>query len=162
MSVEDLTPEHPRGSLRTGNVADELARGQVNLSVTLVSPTRALYEAQAHWVVAPGVDGYFGVWPGHEALVAALGGGLLRIGQRGGHVTRFAVRGGFLEVGRNAVTILVDSAVSEAEAPADRPDAERDLQEANAALQHPASDQEFVELQERRAGDQARIKLSGQ
>ena len=31
-------PEHPKGSLGHGNIADELARGQQNLEVVVVSP----------------------------------------------------------------------------------------------------------------------------
>lgn len=154
-------PEHPPGALRTGNIADELAQGQVDLHVTIVSPTQQLYTGAAHWVKAPGIDGLFGIWPRHVALVAALGGGILTIGLPGSQRLEFAVGGGFLEVSHDTVTILVDHAVTEAEAPAHEAEARRELEETILELHHPASDTQFEELQEQRAWSQARLKLAG-
>ena len=53
-------PEHPKGSLGHGNIADELARGQQNLEVVVVSPAGAIYEGAAHWVTVPGQNGQLG------------------------------------------------------------------------------------------------------
>lgn len=153
-------PEHPAGALRSGNVADELARGQIDLSVTVVSPERTIFSGSAHWVTATGVDGQLGIWPRHAASVIALGSGPLRIGQRGGAITRFASHGGFLEVSHDKVTILVDSAVAEAEADASVPAATAELAETKAELLHPRSDEEFAELLDRRDWSQARIDLA--
>src|SRR5205807_319670 len=150
-------PEHPKGALRTGNVADELARGPVHLDVVVVSPARPIFEGPAHWVTVPGVDGQLGIWPRHAAIVAALGSGLLRIGLEGGKVTRFAVRGGFLKVGGSKVTILVDSALAEAGADANEAEAKRELDETLAALRHPKTDEEFAELLDRRAWCESRL-----
>ena len=176
-------PEHPKGALRTGNIADDLAGGQGNLEVVVVSPARPIFEGDAHWVTVPtwnrvgGGDGrirrlyggappperlavgQLGIWPRHAPIVAALGSGLLRIGQGGGKVSRFAVRGGFLKVGDDKVTILVDSAVAEADA--DAAEAQRDLDETLEALRHPRSDEEFAELLDRRAWSESRLKLAG-
>ncbi|HWD07663.1 MAG TPA: ATP synthase F1 subunit epsilon [Actinomycetota bacterium] len=160
MATEDLLPEHPPGAMRTGNIADELARGGVDLKVTLVSPARPLFEGRAHWIVATGLDGQFGVWPRHMPIVVALGGGPLRIGLAGGEVRHYAVKGGFLEVSHNEVTILVDAAVPKAEAPGVEAAAKAELAETNAELRHPASDSEFEDLLARRGWDQARIDLA--
>jgi F-type H+-transporting ATPase subunit epsilon len=153
-------PEHPAGALRTGNVADELARGQINLQVVVVSPDRSIFAGEAHWVTVTGVDGQLGIWPRHAAIVVALGSGPLRIGQRGGQITRYAARGGFLEVSDNHVTVLVDDAIPESEAKAHEAEAQRDLEETVAELGHAHSDQEFAELLDRRAWDQARLNLA--
>lgn len=150
--------EHPTGSLRTGNVSDELARGQVNLDVTVVSPARQIFSGPAHWVTVPGVDGQLGIWPRHAALVSALGSGPLRIGQRGGEVRRFAIRGGFLDVAHNVVTILVDSALAEAEI--DPAEARRDLDETNAALVRRMTDERFAQLLDDRDWAQTRLKMA--
>ena len=102
------------------------------LQVTVVSPARQLYEGEARFVTAPAWDrldsgrslygaapkdrltvGQLGIFPQHAPLVAALGSGMLRIGLDGDRVARFAVSGGFLKVGDDRVTILVDRAVSE-------------------------------------------------
>jgi F-type H+-transporting ATPase subunit epsilon len=176
-------PEHPKGTIRTGNIADELARGPEHLEVVVVSPARPIFEGDAHWVTVPTWDrvgrsggrvrrlygaappperltvGQIGIWPGHAAIVAALGSGLLRIGQEGGKVARFAVRGGFLKVGDNRVTILVDSAVAEADV--NKAEAKRELDETLAALRHPKTDEEFAELLDRRTWSESQLKLAG-
>jgi len=149
--------EHPKGALRTGNIADELARPPGVLEVVVVSPARPIFRGHAKWVTVAAWDGQLGIWPGHTALVAALGSGLLRIGQEGGKVARFAVRGGFLKVGGQRVTILVDSAVAEAEA--DSAAAKKELDETLEALRHPKSDEEFQELLDRRQWCESRLKL---
>jgi F-type H+-transporting ATPase subunit epsilon len=148
------------------------------LEVTVVSPARQLYEGEAQWVTVPAWDrvgghdagryraadpgqlvvGQLGIRPRHAPLVAALGAGPLRIGLPGGQVMQYAVQGGFVKVGDNRVTILVDRAVTEADA--NEADARRELDETLAELQHPGSDQEFADLLERRAWSETRIKLA--
>ena len=149
------------------------------LEVVVVSPARQLYEGEARFVTAPAWDrldskslygagdspdpnrltvGQLGIFPRHAPLVAALGSGLLRIGLTGGQVARFAVSGGFLKVGDDRVTVLVDRAVSETDV--DVGEAQRELEETVAELQHPKSDEEFVQLMDRRAWSETRIKLA--
>jgi F-type H+-transporting ATPase subunit epsilon len=147
------------------------------LEVTVVSPARQLYQGEARFVTAPAWDrlgggrslygaarpdrltvGQLGIFPRHAPLVAALGSGLLRIGLTGGQVTRFAVSGGFLKVGDNKVTILVDRAVPEGDVNVG--DAQRELEETLAELQHPKSDEEFADLLDRRAWSETRINLA--
>ena len=132
MSVSELMPEHPTGSIRTANVAEDLVRGQVELHVTVVSPSRELFSGDAHWVTLPGLDGQFGIWPRHVAMVAALGSGHLRIGLRDHSRLDFVVRGSFLSVADNIVTILVDLAVTRDDV--DEAAARAELAETNAAL----------------------------
>lgn len=151
--------EHPKGALRTGNIADELATASGPLEVVVVSPARPIFKGEAQWVTVAALDGQLGIWPKHTAIVAALGTGMLRIGQGGGKIARFAVRGGFLKVGGSRVTILVDSAVAEAEADAGA--AKKELDEALEALRHPKTDEEFTELLDRRAWCASRLKLGG-
>lgn len=139
-------------------MADE-ASGSRYLDVVVVSPARPIFEGTADWVTVPAVDGQLGILAGHAAIVAALGAGPLRIGQEGGKVDRFAVRGGFLKAGGTKVTVLVDSAVTKADA--NESEAKRGLEETLEALQHPRTDEEFAELIERRAWFEARINLAG-
>jgi F-type H+-transporting ATPase subunit epsilon len=146
------------------------------LSVVVVSPARPIFEGDAQWVTAPAWDrvggdrsiygasqarltvGQLGILPRHAPLVAALGSGLLRIGLEGSKVARFAVSGGFLKVGDDRVTILVDRAVTEGDV--NEGEAQRELEETLAELQHPKTDAEFAELLERRAWSETRIKLA--
>lgn len=150
--------DHPKGALRTGNIADELARPPGILDVIVVSPAKPIFKGDAKWVTVAAWDGQLGIWPKHTALVAALGSGLLRIGTEGGKVARFAIRGGFLKVGGPKVTILVDSAVAEADA--DAAGAKRELDETLAALRKPKTDEEFTELLDRRTWCESRLRLA--
>jgi F-type H+-transporting ATPase subunit epsilon len=147
------------------------------LEVTVVSPARPIFDGEAKFVTAPAWDlvggerslygpepeakltvGQLGIFPRHAPLVAALGSGLLRIGTTGGQVARFAVSGGFLKVGDDKVTILVDRAVAEGDV--DTGEAQRDLDETLAELKHPKTDDEFTELLDRRTWSEARLKLA--
>jgi F-type H+-transporting ATPase subunit epsilon len=158
MSAADLMPEHPTGALHMTSVAEEVVHGQVNLHVTVVSPERQLFAGEAHWVTLPGIDGQFGVWPQHVTMVAALGSGPLRIGLPRHEHTEYAVRGAFVSVSANVVTILVDRAVSKDEIVV--ADAQAELDDTVAALAHPKDDAEFALLLDRRAWCQARLKLA--
>ena len=62
-------PEHPKGALRSGNIADELARGPRHLHVVVVSPAQPIFEGDVPWVTVPAWDGQLGIWPGHAAIV---------------------------------------------------------------------------------------------
>ena len=98
----------------------------------LVTPTRMLVTAEADEVVAPGVEGYFGVLPGHAAFLTTLAPGEVtyRSGQTEHHV---AVAGGFAEVGAERVIILAENAERPEEI--DRERAERARQRAETRLQ---------------------------
>lgn len=158
MSVTDLMPEHPPGSIRSASIAEDLARGGVDLQVTVVSPAKELFSGEAHWVTLPGVNGQFGIWPRHVAMVAALGIGVLRVGLRDHTRVEFVVRGSFLSVADNVVTILVDLALTRDEV--DEAEARRELEETNDALAHQTDGFEFVRLLEFRDWCQARIKFA--
>jgi F-type H+-transporting ATPase subunit epsilon len=133
--------------------------GARSLDVVVVSPARPIFEGEAQWVTVPALDGQLGIYPQHAPIVAALGSGLLRISRGSGNVARFAVRGGFLKVNDNRVTVLVDSAVAEADA--NQAEAQRELEETLEDLRHPQSEEEFTELLDRRAWSESRLKLAG-
>lgn len=102
----------------------------------LATPTRMLITTEADEVVAPGVEGYFGVLPGHAAFLTTLTAGevVYRIGQQEHHLS---VAGGFAEVRPERVIILAENAELPAEI--DRERAERARQRAEMRLQgkHP-------------------------
>jgi F-type H+-transporting ATPase subunit epsilon len=127
------------------------------LQVMVVSPQGPVYEGQARWVTVRAWDGQMGIWPRHAELVAALGSGLLRIGHPDGTLRLFAMWGGFLRVGDDKVTILVDRAVGQDDV--DEGAARRELDETLAALRRPRSDEEFEELLEKRRWCQSQLRL---
>ena len=98
----------------------------------LATPTRMLVTAEVDEVVAPGVEGYFGVLPGHAAFLTTLASGEVtyRSGQREEHL---AVAGGFAEVRAERVIILAEQAEMPGEI--DRERAERARQRAEMRLQ---------------------------
>ena len=79
------------------------------LRFELATPIRLVVAEEADEVVAPGVEGYFGVLPGHAPFLTSLGSGavLFKLG-RAEHT--LAVHGGFAEVGGDRVIILADRA----------------------------------------------------
>ena len=60
-------------------------------------------------VVAPGVEGLFGVLPRHAPLLSDLARGVVEVHENGQVVNRFMIDGGLADVGE-AVTILTERA----------------------------------------------------
>jgi len=111
----------------------------------LATPTRMLVAAEADEVVAPGVEGYFGVLPGHAAFLTTLAPG--EVTYRSGQTEhRVAVTGGFAEVRAERVIILAENAERPEEI--DRERAERARQRAEMRLQgrSPDGSQEEVDF----------------
>lgn len=104
------------------------------LKVDIVSGERRVYSADdVDIVVAPGAEGQLGILPHHIPLLTTLAVGELKI-RKGEAEEYFAIHGGFMEVRRNEVTVLADTAeraeeidVARAEAAQER--AERLLKE---------------------------------
>jgi F-type H+-transporting ATPase subunit epsilon len=111
----------------------------------LATPTRMLVTAEVDEVVAPGVEGYFGVLPGHAAFLTTLAPG--EVTYRSGQTEhRVAVTGGFAEVRAERVIILAENAERPEEI--DRERAERARQRAEIRLQgkSPDGSQEDVDF----------------
>jgi F-type H+-transporting ATPase subunit epsilon len=79
------------------------------LRLELATPTRLVVAGEADEVVVPGVEGAFGVLPGHAPLLALVGVGevMYRTGREEHYL---AVSGGFAEVGPDHVTLLAETA----------------------------------------------------
>jgi F-type H+-transporting ATPase subunit epsilon len=80
-----------------------------SIELQIVTPERMLVHEQVDEVEIPGVNGYFGVLPGHTPLLAALSVGELWY-RRGQEVTYLSVVLGFAEVLPDRVTILAQLA----------------------------------------------------
>ena len=109
------------------------------LALEIATPTRLVVSERVDEVVAPGIEGYFGVLPGHAPFLTTLGVGVLtyRIGRE---EFRLAVAGGFCEVRNDKVIVLADSAERPEEV--DRGRAERARDRAERRLSgRPAGDE---------------------
>ncbi len=80
--------------------------------LAILAPDHTVFEGRAASLVAPGSEGYFGVLARHAPMVAELTSGEFSVVDDGGRRWFFAVSGGYLEVGRERVTALVDAAES--------------------------------------------------
>ena len=87
------------------------------LDFELVSPERRLAKAKVAMVVVPGVEGDFGVLPGHAPMMSTIRPGAIPIHEAdGGPATmRFFIDGGFAEVTETGLTILAEKATPVAE-----------------------------------------------
>src|SRR5438045_8027244 len=80
------------------------------LRVRIVTAERESFaEDDVDMVVAPGSEGVVGILPRHAPLLTTLQPGLVRV-KRGGSEEALSVGGGFLQVARNRVLILADTA----------------------------------------------------
>lgn len=84
------------------------------LHFALVAPDRELFSGEVDQVIAPGVEGEFGVLPNHAPFMTVLQPGSLRILQ-GGTVRKMFVNGGFADVTPQGLTVLAEEAVDLAE-----------------------------------------------
>ena len=76
----------------------------------LVTPARIMVQKAAEMVVAPGVEGLFGVLPRHAPLLADLARGVIEVHENGKIVNRYMIDGGLADVTPQAVTILAERA----------------------------------------------------
>ena len=118
-----------------------------SIELQIVTPDRMLVHEKVDEVEIPGVDGYFGVLPGHTPLLAALSVGELWY-RKGQAKTYLAIAYGFAEVLPDRVTILAQLAERAEDIDVDRAESARtraaqrldqksdiDYERARAALQ---------------------------
>lgn len=79
------------------------------LTVSVISPEAVIYQGETDAVVAPAFDGEVGILPRHAPMVTLLGRGVLRIGT-GAKALRFQVHDGFLQVVKDQVRVVAESA----------------------------------------------------
>ena len=80
-----------------------------SLQLEIVTPDHLVLSKEVDYVGAPGLEGEFGVLPGHVPFISALNIGCLYYKTEG--KTRFVfVAGGFAEVSDNKVTVLAECA----------------------------------------------------
>jgi F-type H+-transporting ATPase subunit epsilon len=79
--------------------------------LSLVSPEKLLFAGQVIQVDVPGLEGDFGVLPGHAPIVAVLRPGIVTA-IAGTNREKFVVFGGLAEFADAELTILADSATA--------------------------------------------------
>ena len=101
------------------------------LTLEVATPSHSVVSELVDEVVVPGIEGYFGVLPGHAAFLSTLGIGELtyRVGRDERHL---AVVHGFCEVRNDKVIVLAERAETPEEI--DRARAERARERAERRL----------------------------
>ncbi|HYG73520.1 MAG TPA: ATP synthase F1 subunit epsilon [Planctomycetota bacterium] len=128
------------------------------LHVTVITPAKSVFDAQATSVVVPAFDGELGVMPGHAPLLALLGTGEMRLTTPNGETKKLALRGGFLQVNNNNVTVLTPEAASGEELKPDALLAELEKINAQKAVKLEERDAQEVKRQWVRARQKAVAK----
>jgi len=119
-----------------------------NFTLEIVTPRKMVFRGEAGSFSAPGVMGAFQVLVDHAPMLAEIGIGEVNVRERDGKNTNYATSGGVVEVKKNHVILLAESA--------ERAD-EIDRQRAGAAR-----DRAKKRLEEKPAGidvERARIAL---
>lgn len=98
----------------------------------IVTPERTVLSETVSSVQLPAANGSLGILAGHAPLVAELGVGECVVRTSGGATQQLAIAGGFVEVSREKVTILADTAEFSHEIDVDR--AESSLARARELL----------------------------
>ncbi|HIK16877.1 MAG TPA: F0F1 ATP synthase subunit epsilon [Leptolyngbyaceae cyanobacterium M33_DOE_097] len=79
------------------------------LTVRVIAPDKTVWDSEAEEVILPSTTGQLGILPRHAPLLTALDTGVMQV-RSGKEWVPIAVMGGFAEVDKDEVTILVNSA----------------------------------------------------
>jgi len=135
-----------------------------SLQLDIITPDRVVLREAVDYVSMTGVEGEFGVLPGHIPFLSAL-----KIGPahyiRDGKTGYFCVSGGFAEVAENTVLVLADAAELAGEIDAQRAgEARKRAEERLAGARAQAAGEGDIDM-DRAAAALARainrLKLSG-
>ncbi|HEM3695166.1 TPA: F0F1 ATP synthase subunit epsilon [Streptococcus suis] len=110
------------------------------MTVQIVTPDGVKYDHHAAFVLVKTVEGEMGIYPGHEELIAVLEIDEMKVRRVDdeNHVDWIAVNGGIIEINKNTITVISDSAERERDIDISRAEraklrAERELEEAHSA-----------------------------
>jgi F-type H+-transporting ATPase subunit epsilon len=95
-----------------------------NILFELISPERVLFSGEVRAVMLPATEGDMTVMPGHEATMVMLNPGIIAVTDTQGHGHRAFVRGGFVEITGQSVSVLAERALPPEELTRDRLDEE--------------------------------------
>ncbi|MCP4439141.1 MAG: ATP synthase F1 subunit epsilon [Aureispira sp.] len=79
------------------------------MDLVILTPDAQVYEGQIERISAPGVAGEFEILTNHAPLVSALGEGTVMITTADRQNLTFEIKGGFMEVLNNNISVLAGS-----------------------------------------------------
>jgi len=82
------------------------------MNLEILTPEKKLYSGEVYGVQMPGIGGSFEVLDRHAPLVSALKAGRVKVlKDKQNHFAYFDIKGGFVEVLSNKVTLLAEGAI---------------------------------------------------
>ena len=81
------------------------------MKIEIITPDRNIYSGEVHSVRVPGRKGSFQVLKDHAPIISTLDAGPVIIADEQDAEIRFEITGGVIEVKRNRIILLADSAV---------------------------------------------------
>ena len=103
------------------------------LMLEIITAEREVYSDEVDVVVAPGIEGQLAILPQHAPLMTMVQSGELLVRKNGEEQAIF-VSGGFLEVRKNKVTVLADTAERAEEIDVERAESARRRAEDRIAM----------------------------
>jgi len=80
------------------------------LNISIVTPEKKIFEGRIFSLMAPGIEGEFGVLPEHTPFSTLLNPGVVNYKKEDGSEEILAVSGGYIEVTRDKIILLVETA----------------------------------------------------
>ena len=130
------------------------------LTLEIATPMRLVVAETVDEVVAPGIEGYFGVLPGHAPFLTTLGIGEVtyRVGQDEHYL---ALAGGFAEVRNDKVIVLADTAERPEEIDRARSERARERAERRLSAVTPEETVDYTRAAAALARALARLQTAG-
>lgn len=82
------------------------------ITLSIVTPYGSLYNGDAKYVIVPGSEGEFGIFPGHCNTLSLLKVGVIEFEDANGSKELVAINWGYAEVSPTDVKIIADGAVA--------------------------------------------------
>jgi len=123
----------------------------------IVTPERTVYKDEVDEIILPTKMGEIAILPNHVPLVAVLKAGELRV-KKGKEEIPMAVSGGFIEVQKNKVVVLADSAEHVHEI--DEQKAEEARAKAQELLKTKQDEEDFAAVSALLEKELARLKVA--
>ena len=82
----------------------------MSLKLEIVTPNGKIFSGNVKKVTFPGIDGEFGVLPGHTPLITTLKAGIIEINAENEHDV-VAIDWGYVDIKDDNINVLVDKAI---------------------------------------------------
>lgn len=78
------------------------------MNISILTPDREIFQGVVTSVIVPGTLGSFQVLKNHAPIVSSLSEGEVSIVREGGEKMSFGIKGGFIEVLNNNISLLLN------------------------------------------------------